>query len=173
MVDGRDGRGTAGRSRAFYQVSYRNLGGAFEDHVALIKQMADRYPYMDVARSEPRPAAMAQLMRCRRPPFLGTARETSIRFCNSSLASAFSSRRTSDPSLLCRNTLSPGRCLNGQVAAVDGQCGSGHPGRLVTGEEDSESGYVLGLAQPTDGMNRDALTPDRLRIRCLTEHWLG
>jgi dipeptidyl-peptidase-4 len=45
-----DGRGTVGRSRAFHQVSYRNLGGAFEDHVALIKQMADRYPYMDVAR---------------------------------------------------------------------------------------------------------------------------
>jgi dipeptidyl-peptidase-4 len=45
-----DGRGTVGRSRAFHQVSYRNLGGAFADHVALIKQMADRYPYMDVAR---------------------------------------------------------------------------------------------------------------------------
>jgi len=45
-----DGRGTVGRSRAFHQVSYRNLGGAFEDHVALIKQMADRCPYMDVAR---------------------------------------------------------------------------------------------------------------------------
>ena len=45
-----DGRGTAGRSRAFHQFSYRNLGGAFEDHVAMIKQMASRYPYMDVTR---------------------------------------------------------------------------------------------------------------------------
>jgi dipeptidyl-peptidase 4 len=45
-----DGRGTVGRSRAFHQFSYRNLGGAFEDHVALIKQMAARYPYMDATR---------------------------------------------------------------------------------------------------------------------------
>jgi len=45
-----DGRGTAGRSRAFHQFSYRNLGGAFEDHVAMIKQMATRYPYMDATR---------------------------------------------------------------------------------------------------------------------------
>ena len=45
-----DGRGTAGRSRAFHQYSYRNLGGAFEDHVAMIKQMAASYPYMDIER---------------------------------------------------------------------------------------------------------------------------
>jgi dipeptidyl-peptidase 4 len=45
-----DGRGTSGRSRAFHQFSYRNLGGAFEDHVAMIKQMAARYPYMDATR---------------------------------------------------------------------------------------------------------------------------
>jgi dipeptidyl-peptidase 4 len=45
-----DGRGTTGRSRAFHQFSYRNLGGAFEDHVALIKQMAERNPYMDLSR---------------------------------------------------------------------------------------------------------------------------
>jgi dipeptidyl-peptidase 4 len=45
-----DGRGTGGRSRAFHQFSYRNLGGAFEDHVAMIKQMAAKYPYMDVTR---------------------------------------------------------------------------------------------------------------------------
>ena len=45
-----DGRGTTGRSQAFHQFSYRNLGGSFEDHVALIKQMAARYPYMDVMR---------------------------------------------------------------------------------------------------------------------------
>src|SRR5579872_3386755 len=45
-----DGRGTTGRCRAFHQFSYHNLGGAFEDHVALIKQMAARYPYMDATR---------------------------------------------------------------------------------------------------------------------------
>ena len=45
-----DGRGTAGRSRDFHFFSYRNLGGAFEDHVAMIKQMVAKYPYMDVTR---------------------------------------------------------------------------------------------------------------------------
>ena len=45
-----DGRGTFGRSRAFHQYSYRNLGGVFDDHVALIKQMAELYPYMDITR---------------------------------------------------------------------------------------------------------------------------
>jgi dipeptidyl-peptidase 4 len=45
-----DGRGTTGRSRAFHQFSFRNLGGAFEDHVALIKQMAGRYASMDLTR---------------------------------------------------------------------------------------------------------------------------
>jgi dipeptidyl-peptidase-4 len=45
-----DGRGTIGRSHAFHLFSYRNLGGAFEDHVAMIKQMAARYPYMDATR---------------------------------------------------------------------------------------------------------------------------
>ena len=45
-----DGRGTAGRSRAFHEFSYRNLGGVFDDHVALIRQMAARYAYMDVTR---------------------------------------------------------------------------------------------------------------------------
>jgi dipeptidyl aminopeptidase/acylaminoacyl peptidase len=45
-----DGRGTTGRSRQFHQFSYRNLGGAFEDHVAMIKQMAVRFPEMDIDR---------------------------------------------------------------------------------------------------------------------------
>lgn len=45
-----DGRGTTGRSRAFHLFSYRNLGGAFEDHVAMIKQMAAKFPYMDIDR---------------------------------------------------------------------------------------------------------------------------
>jgi dipeptidyl-peptidase 4 len=46
-----DGRGTTGRSRAFHEFSYRNLGGSFEDHVAMIKQMAAQYPYMDIDRA--------------------------------------------------------------------------------------------------------------------------
>ena len=45
-----DGRGTTGRSRAFHEYSYRNLGGVFDDHVALIRQMGARYPYMDLNR---------------------------------------------------------------------------------------------------------------------------
>jgi len=45
-----DGRGTTGRSRVFHQFSYRNLGGAFEDHVAMIKQMAAKYSWMDISR---------------------------------------------------------------------------------------------------------------------------
>ncbi|HEV2488607.1 MAG TPA: DPP IV N-terminal domain-containing protein [Candidatus Acidoferrales bacterium] len=45
-----DGRGTTGRSRAFHEYSYRNLGGSFADHVALIKQMGAKYPYMDLTR---------------------------------------------------------------------------------------------------------------------------
>jgi dipeptidyl aminopeptidase/acylaminoacyl peptidase len=45
-----DGRGTTGRSRAFHEYSYRNLGGAFDDHVALIKQMAAKFPEIDLTR---------------------------------------------------------------------------------------------------------------------------
>ena len=45
-----DGRGTTGRSRAFHEFSYHNLGGAFEDHVEMIKQMAAKFPYMDGER---------------------------------------------------------------------------------------------------------------------------
>ena len=45
-----DGRGTTGRSRAFHEYSYRNLGGSFEDHVAMIKQMAAKHPFIDATR---------------------------------------------------------------------------------------------------------------------------
>ncbi|HEV2222972.1 MAG TPA: prolyl oligopeptidase family serine peptidase, partial [Candidatus Acidoferrales bacterium] len=45
-----DGRGTTGRSRAFHEFSYHNLGGSFADHVAMIKQMVAKYPYMDITR---------------------------------------------------------------------------------------------------------------------------
>lgn len=45
-----DGRGTTGRSRAIHEFSYHNMGGVFGDHVAMIKQMAAKYPYMDITR---------------------------------------------------------------------------------------------------------------------------
>jgi dipeptidyl aminopeptidase/acylaminoacyl peptidase len=45
-----DGRGTTGRSRAFHEFSYHNLGGAFADHVDMIKQMAANNSYMDIDR---------------------------------------------------------------------------------------------------------------------------
>ncbi|HUJ31637.1 MAG TPA: DPP IV N-terminal domain-containing protein [Candidatus Acidoferrum sp.] len=45
-----DGRGTTGRSRAFHEFSYHNLGGSFADHVEMIKQMAAKNSYMDIAR---------------------------------------------------------------------------------------------------------------------------
>jgi dipeptidyl-peptidase-4 len=45
-----DGRGTTGRSRAFHEYSYHNLGGSFEDHVEMIKQMAAKYPQIDISR---------------------------------------------------------------------------------------------------------------------------
>ncbi|HTS12676.1 MAG TPA: DPP IV N-terminal domain-containing protein [Candidatus Limnocylindrales bacterium] len=45
-----DGRGTTGRSRAFHEFSYHNLGGSFADHVEMIKQMAAKNPFMDITR---------------------------------------------------------------------------------------------------------------------------
>ncbi len=46
-----DGQGTGGRSRAFHNFSYKNLGdGGIEDHIAMLKQMAEKYPYMDLDR---------------------------------------------------------------------------------------------------------------------------
>lgn len=45
-----DGRGTTGRSRAFHDFSYHNMGNVFIDHVTMIKEMAAKYPWMDVDR---------------------------------------------------------------------------------------------------------------------------
>lgn len=46
-----DGLGTAGRSRAFHNFSYKNLGdGGIPDHIAALRQMAEKYPYMDLTR---------------------------------------------------------------------------------------------------------------------------
>ncbi len=46
-----DGTGTSRRGQAFRLPAYRNLGEVgLDDHIALIRQMAARYPYMDVDR---------------------------------------------------------------------------------------------------------------------------
>ncbi|WP_321490096.1 DPP IV N-terminal domain-containing protein [uncultured Hyphomonas sp.] len=47
-----DGRGTPHRSKAFYDDSYGHLGkaGNLEDHIAVIRQLAARNPYMDIER---------------------------------------------------------------------------------------------------------------------------
>jgi dipeptidyl-peptidase-4 len=45
-----DGRGTAQRSKAFHDFSYRNLGRGCEDHIPAIQQLAEKYPYMDTER---------------------------------------------------------------------------------------------------------------------------
>jgi dipeptidyl-peptidase-4 len=46
-----DGRGTAGRSRAFQQPSYQNLHAVgLDDHIAAIEAMARENPWMDITR---------------------------------------------------------------------------------------------------------------------------
>jgi dipeptidyl aminopeptidase/acylaminoacyl peptidase len=47
-----DGRGTAGRSKAFQDHSYGNLGsaGALDDHVAAIRELGHRHPWLDTGR---------------------------------------------------------------------------------------------------------------------------
>lgn len=46
-----DGIGTSRRGQAFRLPAYRNLGTVgLDDHVALLRQMAARYPYMDLNR---------------------------------------------------------------------------------------------------------------------------
>ncbi len=46
-----DGRGTSQRGQAFRLPAYQNLGEVgIDDHVAMMRQMAARYPYMDLDR---------------------------------------------------------------------------------------------------------------------------
>jgi len=47
-----DGRGTAGRSKAFHDHSYGALddAGSLDDHVAAIRELGRRYPWMDTDR---------------------------------------------------------------------------------------------------------------------------
>jgi dipeptidyl aminopeptidase/acylaminoacyl peptidase len=46
-----DGRGTSRRGQAFRLPAYQNLGEVgIDDHIAMIRQMAARYPYIDTTR---------------------------------------------------------------------------------------------------------------------------
>ncbi len=45
-----DGMGTAGRSKAFHNVSYKNMGKNLLDHVLAIKQLGRKYSWMDTTR---------------------------------------------------------------------------------------------------------------------------
>ena len=46
-----DGRGTAERGKAFHDVVYGNIGRyEIPDHVAALKQLAEKRPYMDLSR---------------------------------------------------------------------------------------------------------------------------
>jgi dipeptidyl aminopeptidase/acylaminoacyl peptidase len=46
-----DGPGTNFRGRAFLEAAYRNLGsGALDDHIAALRQLGERYSYLDLSR---------------------------------------------------------------------------------------------------------------------------
>jgi dipeptidyl-peptidase-4 len=45
-----DGLGSSGRSKAFHDYSYKNLGGNLEDHVIAIKQLGKQYTWIDTTR---------------------------------------------------------------------------------------------------------------------------
>src|SRR5579862_935114 len=45
-----DGMGTAGRSKAFHNVSYKNMGKNLLDHVLAIRQLGTRYSWVDTTR---------------------------------------------------------------------------------------------------------------------------
>jgi dipeptidyl-peptidase-4 len=45
-----DGRGSSGRSKAFHNYSYKNLGGGLTDHVTAIRQFGRENPWVDTTR---------------------------------------------------------------------------------------------------------------------------
>ncbi len=45
-----DGLGSSGRSKQFHDYSYKNLGGNLEDHVLAIKQLGEKYSWVDTSR---------------------------------------------------------------------------------------------------------------------------
>jgi dipeptidyl-peptidase-4 len=45
-----DGMGTEGRSKAFHNISYKNMGKNLLDHVLAIRQLGQKYSWMDTTR---------------------------------------------------------------------------------------------------------------------------
>ena len=45
-----DGLGSSGRSKAFHDYSYKNLGGNLEDHVRAIRQLGQQHAWVDTSR---------------------------------------------------------------------------------------------------------------------------
>lgn len=45
-----DGLGSSGRSKAFHDHSYKNLGGSLADHVLAIRYLSQKYPWVDSNR---------------------------------------------------------------------------------------------------------------------------
>ncbi len=45
-----DGRGSANRSKAFHDHSYKNLGGGLADHIHAMRKLAEEYPWVDTTR---------------------------------------------------------------------------------------------------------------------------
>lgn len=45
-----DGRGSAGRSKVFHDFSYKNLGGGLTDHAHAIRQLGERFSWVDIDR---------------------------------------------------------------------------------------------------------------------------
>lgn len=45
-----DGLGSSGRSKAFHDYSYKNLGSNLEDHVGAIRQLGQRYSWIDTTK---------------------------------------------------------------------------------------------------------------------------
>ncbi len=46
-----DGLGSSGRSKEFHDHSYKNMGNNLQDHVLVIKYLAKKYPWIDVAKA--------------------------------------------------------------------------------------------------------------------------
>ncbi|WP_116126771.1 S9 family peptidase [Lewinella sp. IMCC34183] len=45
-----DGRGSSGRSKAFHDYSYKNLGGGLADHITVMREMGRRHAWFDTTR---------------------------------------------------------------------------------------------------------------------------
>ena len=45
-----DGRGSSGRSKAFHDYSYKNLGGGLADHITVMRELGRRHAWFDTTR---------------------------------------------------------------------------------------------------------------------------